>query len=254
MSFVRNLSAITNPTIHVRSLITAEGRTTKSTHMGKLQITPGNRPIFVSALVAPSFKDNFISVGQLTKANNVLFTNEGVFIQDKTYPNATAKLIGGRGSDNLYEISNEIANGTSSLHATPATLKVPPNLPLHNTLNHANPTTIQAFKRQYPNSAAFILNQLRKEKVHNSQSCTPCVIGKAKRKSFAEVKKKDGEALDAVATDTTGPVTPAYHTGNIYLQLIVDAATGHTQGFPMKKKSEAATMILKGIRRLELAV
>ena len=60
--------------------------------------------------------------------------------------------------------------------------------------------------------------------------------------------------MDAVSTDTTGPISPADHNGNVYLQLIVDAATGHTQGFPMKKKSEAAAAILKGIRRLEVAV
>ena len=62
------------------------------------------------------------------------------------------------------------------------------------------------------------------------------------------------KALDAVSTDTSGPISPVDYDGNAYLQLIVDAATGHTQGFPLKKKSEAATAILKGIRRLELAV
>lgn len=56
-----------------------------------------------------------------------------------------------------------------------------------------------------------------------------------------------------MSTDTTGPITPADLDSNVYLQLIVDAATGHTQGFHVKKKSEEAATILKGIRRLELA-
>lgn len=41
---------------------------------------------------------------------------------------------------------------------------------------------------------------------------------------------------------------------NVFLRLVVDAASGHTQRFPMKKKSEEADMILKAIRKLELAV
>lgn len=37
------------------------------------------------------------------------------------------------------------------------------------------------------------------------------------------------------------------------LQLVVDATSGHTQVFPMRKKSETADMILKAISKLELA-
>ena len=135
----------------------------------------------------------------------------------------------------------------------PATLQVPANQNIHDTLNHSNPTGLQDFKRDDPNSAAFILNKLKREKKY-SQSFVPCVIGKAKRKPFKEVIDRTDEALDAVSTDTTGPITPVDHEGNAYLQLLVDAGAGHTKGFPMKKKSEAATAILKGIRRLELAI
>lgn len=41
---------------------------------------------------------------------------------------------------------------------------------------------------------------------------------------------------------------------NVFLQLFVDAATGHMQGFLMKRSAEAAHNIRKGIWRLELAV
>lgn len=68
------------------------------------------------------------------------------------------------------------------------------------------------------------------------------------------MKETNDEALDAVSTDTAVPITPVDLDGTAYLQLIVDSATGHTQLFPMKKKSEAAAEILKGISRLELAV
>lgn len=80
------------------------------------------------------------------------------------------------------------------------------------------------------------------------------MIGKAKRKPFSDTEGKNDKALDIVPTDTSGTITPAYHDGNVYLQLLVDAATGHKQKFSKKKKSDAATAFLKGIRRLGLAV
>ena len=57
MSFVRNQNAVSNPSKHVRSLIRAEENTTYSTHAGKIQLTNVSQPVFVSALVVPSFKD-----------------------------------------------------------------------------------------------------------------------------------------------------------------------------------------------------
>ena len=60
--------------------------------------------------------------------------------------------------------------------------------------------------------------------------------------------------LDAVSTDTTGPINPPDPDGNRYLQLIVEAATGHTQGALMKRKSEASEAILAAIMRLQLAL
>lgn len=56
--------------------------------------------------------------------------------------------------------------------------------------------------------------------------------------------------LHPVSTDTTGPINPPDLKENVFLQLVVDAATGYTQGFPMKRKAEAADVVLKGIRRL----
>lgn len=64
MSFARDFCAISHLIKHVRTLIAVEGRHTRSTHAGKLQITTGSRSVLVQAFVVPSFKDNLISVGQ----------------------------------------------------------------------------------------------------------------------------------------------------------------------------------------------
>eukprot|EP00173_Palmaria_palmata_P005419 Plantae.Rhodophyta-Palmaria_palmata.ctg9610.p2 GENE.Plantae.Rhodophyta-Palmaria_palmata.ctg9610~~Plantae.Rhodophyta-Palmaria_palmata.ctg9610.p2 ORF type:complete len:100 (-),score=8.30 Plantae.Rhodophyta-Palmaria_palmata.ctg9610:530-829(-) len=79
-------------------------------------------------------------------------------------------------------------------------------------------------------------------------------MGKTRRKPFVQKKDRQHGPLDAVSTDTTRPNDPHDLEGNAFLQLVVDAAAGHTQGFPMKRKAEAGAKILQGIRHLELAV
>lgn len=80
------------------------------------------------------------------------------------------------------------------------------------------------------------------------------MLGKVRRKPFTEVEAKQIEPLYAVSIDTTGPINLADHNGNVYLQLLVDTTSGFKQGFPIKKKGDAAGVILKSIRRLELSV
>lgn len=79
-----------------------------------------------------------------------------------------------------------------------------------------------------------------------------CWKGRSKTILRADGKKE--EAPDAVSMDTTWPIAPVGYDGNAYLQLIADSSAGHTQCFPMKKKSEEAAAILKGIRRLEMTL
>lgn len=93
LSFVRDYNAVSNPTKHTRSLITAERNTTKSSHAGKIRLTNENQAVFVPALVVPSFKDHLISVGQINKEHNALLTNEGVYPTAKTKPDANSKFI-----------------------------------------------------------------------------------------------------------------------------------------------------------------
>lgn len=48
-----------------------------------VKITSGKAPVIVSALAVPAFKYNNISVGQLTKSNNLLLTQKGVYLRPK---------------------------------------------------------------------------------------------------------------------------------------------------------------------------
>lgn len=81
---------------------------------GNLQVTSGRHLVFVKTLVVPTFKDNFISVGQITKANNILFMAKGVYLQPKDYPYSSPTLTSRRGSDNLYRLLIKSDVGKSS--------------------------------------------------------------------------------------------------------------------------------------------
>lgn len=49
-------------------------------------------------------------------------------------------------------------------------------------------------------------------------------------------------------------LAPRCKRERVFIQLMIDGATGHMQGFTMRKKSETADAILKGLRKLYLAV
>lgn len=220
---------------HRRSLLPAEGKTSYSIHTKKVQMAGENKPVYVSALVVPNFEDNLISVGQLRKSNNVFFTENGAYLLTKVVVDSNARKIGGSGSDNLYTLSNDNITGNSSLRTTPATLKMPANEELYKTMNHSNPKELQEIKNKYPNSAKYSLKPLSKEKKLKSQSCEACTIGKAKRKPFGNGSTRKEQPLDAVETDTTGPIYPPDVDGNVFLQLVVDVASGHSKGFPCER-------------------
>lgn len=106
----------------MRKLKTEDGKRSRSTNSGELQVTNGSQPLLVSALVVPNFKDNLISVGQQNISKNVLFTSNGVYLHKKATYVASSKLIGQRSSDNLYTIPQLGAIGQISLHAAPVTI------------------------------------------------------------------------------------------------------------------------------------
>lgn len=127
-------------------------------------------------------------------------------------------------------MSTETTTGDSSLRATEATLKIPANKELHTTLNHGILKVIQEFKKAHRNASKYILNNV-KDSNEKSQTCEAYVIEKAKRKTFKTNEQKAERIIDAVATDTTGPITPTETEDNVILQIVIYKATGHTPGF-----------------------
>lgn len=77
----------------------------------------------------------------------------------------------------------------------------------------------------------------------HKESCAPCIKGKAKRAEFKQQNPNRYAPLEAVSTETAGPLSEADISGNKYLQMIVDAGTGWTFGQPMKTKDEATYVL-----------
>eukprot|EP00173_Palmaria_palmata_P001670 Plantae.Rhodophyta-Palmaria_palmata.ctg1959.p1 GENE.Plantae.Rhodophyta-Palmaria_palmata.ctg1959~~Plantae.Rhodophyta-Palmaria_palmata.ctg1959.p1 ORF type:complete len:124 (-),score=1.12 Plantae.Rhodophyta-Palmaria_palmata.ctg1959:237-608(-) len=83
-------------------------------------------------------------------------------------------------------------------------------------------------------------------------SCTACIEGKAKRRSFRNTSGNRYAPLEAMSIDTTGPLSEEDVHGNRYLQLLCDAGTGFLMGEPMKHKSSASNVIVRALARLKL--
>lgn len=77
---------------------------------------------------------------------------------------------------------------------------------------------------------------------------------KRENKSFKVHNQDPREVLDAVSNNITGSVKPVDIDDNVYLQLIFDAASGYMQGLQLREKRDAGREVLRGIKRLELAV
>lgn len=83
-------------------------------------------------------------------------------------------------------------------------------------------------------------------------SCEACVTGKACWQLFINTTNNRYDPLEALSTDTTGPLSAADIEGNKYLQLLADVGGGWTDGHSVRAKSGAPEAILWSLPRLQL--
>lgn len=254
VSFVNDPNMLSKPRKHKAKISTADGHAFTQS-LGKFKLTNGNEPIFVSALSAPSFKHTLVSIGQLAQKHDVVFTKDSCYLITPSDAPSSASVIGIRGSDNLYRlkelpdplIGDRLSTPTSV--AVPAVAPAVKDLSTHTTMNHSSEDKLAWFDKEYPDAMKYI-----RKHGHNVglSSCKPCVIGKARRKPFTNSSSNRYAPLEAISTDTTGPVSAPDIEGNRYLQLLADVGSGWTDGRPMQVKSEASDVILRSLARLQL--
>lgn len=116
-SFVTSDGQLTNRRHHQSNIATADGQTSFTESMSKYELTNSATPFYLTALSAPTFTQNLVSIGQLAQKHNVLCTKDSCYVLDPSTAPPTAIFIGVRGQDNLYRL----ADTPQLLHATPNT-------------------------------------------------------------------------------------------------------------------------------------
>ena len=112
--------------------------------------------------------------------------------------------------------------------AAPAIAPVINNATLHKTMNRRSHEVLNQFAREYSDGMKYI-----RSKTDATSTCPACIETQAKRALFKISETNRYAPLEAVSSDTTGPLSQADICGNKYLQLIVDAGTGWTTGEAM---------------------
>ena len=250
-TFVTSADKVSNATTHKTSLKTANGQRCFTSHMGKTALPVANKALHLTALVAPSFGEDLISVSQLTKkGNKILFTKNECLLLG---PSASIKqgiVIGTKGKDNLYRVKAKLtmpkghqvwnAKGDLPKEVSEQTWKTvekkngPRKAPevrakqAHDVLNHSNDKVIAWFKKEYPDAIKH-MNTLCS--THELRSCPPCAQGKATRAPFKQQRQNRYALLEAVSSDTTGPIDPrTMMEANSSRSLLM-----HAQAGPMSK-------------------
>lgn len=77
-------------------------------------------------------------------------------------------------------------------------------------------------------------------------------MGKSRRKPFSNLSNNRYAPLNAISSDTSGPISQEDIDGNKFLQLIADAGTKYFFGAARKTKGGAANFIIKSLNRLQV--
>lgn len=118
----------------------------------------------------------------------------------------------------------------------------------HDVLNHSHDKIIDWFRSEYPAAMQHMENL---SVVHKHKSFPPCSQGKATRSPFKQLEQNRYALLEAVSSDTTGPITPVDSEGKKFVQIMVDACSGWTDFQTMAKKSEAANAIMRSLAKIQ---
>lgn len=85
---------------------------------------------------------------------------------------------------------------------------------------------------------------------HQQKSFPPCTQGKATRAPFKQEKQNRYALIEAVSSDTTGPITTADPDGNKFIHMLVDAYSGWTDVQLINKKSGSRDAIMKSLGKI----
>lgn len=199
-----------------------------------------------------------------------MFTNKSCLLLGPSENLGQGTIIGEKGSDNLYRLLTTLdkPKGKNVLNAQldlpkivsekpwkiaakkngPRIAPAVTNKQAHDTLNHTHAKILEWFRKEYP------LEMQHMEKLcvtQQQKSCPPCGKGKATRTPFKQKQKNIYALLEAVSSDTTGPITPTDADGKKFVQILVDACSGWTDVQITGNKSEAGNAIMRLLAKIQ---
>ena len=81
MTFTTNTTTLTNPQKHKTTINIANGQQCFTEAMGKYKVTSTKTPIYITAMSAPAFAHDLVSVGQLAAKHDVVFTKDSCYLR-----------------------------------------------------------------------------------------------------------------------------------------------------------------------------
>ena len=94
MTFTTTTSTLSNPKKHKTTINIANGQKCFTEAMGKYKVTNTKIPIYITAMSAPRFAHDLVSVGQLATKHDVIFTKDSCYLQGPTTAPFDAQHIG----------------------------------------------------------------------------------------------------------------------------------------------------------------
>ncbi|KAK9063757.1 hypothetical protein SSX86_017629 [Deinandra increscens subsp. villosa] len=212
-------------------ILLGNGTSIPITHTGHSAISTSTRPLHLhDVLYTPNLRNNLISVAKLCKTNNVSveFFPSYFLIKDLR---TGAHLLRGENVDDVYFAASQALRNLPSIHTTTATQES--LLSWHHKLGHPS---IKVFKFLLQ-SLDIKFNKLSSFNFH----CDACLINKSHKIPFGANSFKVTRPLELIYSDVWGPVTES-NDGFTYYIIFVDYYSKYTWLYPMKRKSDVASL------------
>lgn len=229
------------------AVIFGNGSIVKPSLIGDAYMTTKNGTMFklTDVLYIPGATESLLSVSHATKKGiDFAFTASSCRITSDMFTLATVKAS----SNNIYELE------ASSQHP-----------PRYAAAYHVNQKTVSAqlWHRRYAHLGYNNLSKLPNlvtgmtttadefQTAGTKATCDACALGKQHRQPFPTSTSVTHDPLELMHTDLCGPMPVASLGGSNYYLALLDDYTNFSFVFPIRRKSDAAAIIMDTVIMLE---
>ena len=230
-------------------LTIGDGSQLSISHIGNVHLPSSNPLLLKNILLVPSITKNLISISRFTLENYVIVELDSscCYVKDK---HTRAVLLQGMLKNGLYQLT---LPSTSEFSSSALTSGLSPEHHCHNnttTVSSNNQQLVALWHSRLGHPNREILNKvLSNLQIHISSSpntliCDACQYGKMHQHSFPSVPLHTTGASQLIHSDVWGPAPQLSLEGYRYYVSFLDDFTRYIRIFPLRQKSEAASVFL----------